>query len=400
MNLSKTPKQLKNKLLAEITLLLEISGIRYWLESGTLLGIVRENDHLDTHQNIDIGIPASSMKSFRVLLQRLRPKYRVRPLVNKSGRDWVEGEFTRFRILRAWEQMRNARVKIIIKVKYKKEKVYHWIDHRSCKSVPADYYDKLDTLHFNNRDYPIPSNVKQYLVDCYGDWQIPNKYFQNRIEDHTIASEDTIKNIPYLVKPQVIRKGKPKKIRLEGRYLGRMKTMLFDTIDLFERHGIKYWLDDGTLLGIIRDGGLIPWDNDVDLGIAGDSVQRLSGLKFHLLPKYLLRKKTIGNLWIPGGTWAFKVKTVLEKIRHINFHIDLFAKYKVEDRYQWIDCGALKQIEPKYYDSLDHVTWEGRKISIPSHVEDYLAIRYGDWRTPTQDYNPSREDGAIAEKGF
>ena len=176
--------------------------------------------------------------------------------------------------------------------------------------------------------------------------------------------------------------------------------MLFDTIDLFEKYDIRYWLDDGTLLGIIRDGGFIPWDHDVDLGIDGDSVPRLLELKYRFLPKYLLRKRTMDNLWIPGGIIAFKVKTIWEKVLHVNFHIDLFAKYKVNSQYQWIDCGALKQIEPKYYDHLDGVEWEGRTLPIPSHVEDYLAIRYGDWRTPTQDYNPAREDGAIAEKGF
>jgi len=42
--------------------------------------------------------------------------------------------------------------------------------------------------------------------------------------------------------------------------------LLKQVIEVFENHKITYWLDGGTLLGAVRDGKFIDWDNDIDLG--------------------------------------------------------------------------------------------------------------------------------------
>lgn len=44
---------------------------------------------------------------------------------------------------------------------------------------------------------------------------------------------------------------------------------------LVEKHGIKYTAVGGTLLGLVRHGGIIPWDVDLDLGLISSEWEKL-----------------------------------------------------------------------------------------------------------------------------
>ena len=53
---------------------------------------------------------------------------------------------------------------------------------------------------------------------------------------------------------------------------------LRELVRVFEQHNISYWLDSGTLLGVIREGRMLPSDHDIDISIWQQSSVNLKTL--------------------------------------------------------------------------------------------------------------------------
>ena len=392
--------QLNTALFLKVNQLLIKHNIPFWLDTKSLLALVldRMDIKIVADKNLRIGIPGEYYEKLLSLEQEISFGYRFQFKPDRSGRKWIDKEYCRIGVLSRWQHKQKA-FKIFITPKYLKNNKYQWVDKRSCKQIDRIYYDKIDYINVDNKQIPIPNNSEKYLKIRFGpDWKNNLQTWISSIDDSTIISKSELEKIGY--KP-IINRSPLDKIQLQhGNYHQRMKGMLLKTIDVLNENKFKYWLEAGTLLGIIRDGDLIPWDYDADIGIPAESADNIMKLRFKFLPKYMIKRRHIRSSWIPGDMRVIKVKTSWEKLKQINFHVDLFCVYSVKDKYRWIDTAALKHVDKKYYDKLDIIEWEGRKIYIPNHVEEYLSLRYGNWEVPARNYNAGLHDGAIAEKGF
>lgn len=63
-----------------------------------------------------------------------------------------------------------------------------------------------------------------------------------------------------------------------------MLGILVEIDKICRAHNIPYWLDSGTLIGAVRHGGFIPWDDDVDICVLRKDYARLRQLLITELP--------------------------------------------------------------------------------------------------------------------
>lgn len=71
--------------------------------------------------------------------------------------------------------------------------------------------------------------------------------------------------------------------------LRRLQVMLLQILnvvdDICRRHGLKYYLYGGTLLGAVRNQNIIPWDDDMDIVMMRDDYEKFAEICKTELPK-------------------------------------------------------------------------------------------------------------------
>lgn len=68
--------------------------------------------------------------------------------------------------------------------------------------------------------------------------------------------------------------------------LRKIQLHLLDSLDaICKKHNLIYWLDFGTLLGAVRNGKFIPWDDDIDVSMSTDSYKKFLEIAQSELPE-------------------------------------------------------------------------------------------------------------------
>ena len=141
--------------------------------------------------------------------------------------------------------------------------------------------------------------------------------------------------------------------------------------DIFTANNITYWLSEGTALGVTRERRILPWDDDVDVGIWDSERARMEKLLpvlgkhgFHLSDeqgsyfwKFLYKEDTIIDLDMTGpGHYCHAASSPCEDIL-------------------------------KLVDNRTDIALFERQLSVPT--EEYLVRLYtSDWHIPKNHYKP------------
>ena len=64
-------------------------------------------------------------------------------------------------------------------------------------------------------------------------------------------------------------------------------SILEETDRICRKYDIPYWLDGGSLLGAVRHGGFIPWDDDIDIAMRLEDLSRFVQVASSELPDNL-----------------------------------------------------------------------------------------------------------------
>lgn len=98
-----------------------------------------------------------------------------------------------------------------------------------------------------------------------------------------------------------------------------------------DKHNIDYFLDSGTLLGAVRHGGFIPWDDDMDIGMTRENYNRfLEVAETELGENYFLQTwETDANYPMPFAKIRLNgtkyIENVFEKAQmHQGIYVDIF----------------------------------------------------------------------------
>src|SRR5690625_4960248 len=195
---------------------------------------------------------------------------------------------------------------------------------------------------------------------------------------------------------------------------------LWEIVGFLQERQIDFWIDQGTLLGIVRDDALLPWDKDIDISVWEEEFSKVVELRPELeemgyyfeLHEYkdclfLSREDgyfiEIGRYHIEGEQAVRKnngprinpserfVKRILNLLPHrLNCRLrDLGRRWHPVDT-------VIFRTPLHYFSEFRSISFRGLRFDVPAKTEEYLAFKYGpDWRTPIREWDFSKQDGSV-----
>ena len=105
----------------------------------------------------------------------------------------------------------------------------------------------------------------------------------------------------------------------------KMLEVLLEFDRVCKKCGLTYWIDFGTLLGAVRHGGFIPWDDDIDLSMPPEDYRRFKEVAGQELGERFVLQTEVTEPASQQGDGMFKVR--MKDTLYLMPHDDLAQPY-------------------------------------------------------------------------
>jgi phosphorylcholine metabolism protein LicD len=193
-------------------------------------------------------------------------------------------------------------------------------------------------------------------------------------------------------------------VKLTGKIVPIAEEALRFTAEVLENAKIPYVLEAGTLLGVVREDRLLPWDTDMDITISSRYTNQILSLRRKFwLKGYRTRIRYFERDMGPfkkGTPRILRIQTrkfLFLKGVHL---IDIFLKELIDERYYWtvgVREPVLKSTPRAFYEQFTTYPFRGKQYSVPQDYIGYLEYHYGDWKTPKKDWDYRLDDKCSRE---
>jgi len=432
------------ELFADAQIAFDTHKIPLWLEHGTLLGMIREGKIIDGDDDIDLAsLYHETVKYIDDISTTLYNKgydvfiTDVKISIKKGDKslsiflykaDVIEDHLMRYRISKKnylahillygfLEGLRtphkdllhrpsikhfliNMSKRLMSKLPYKESlhKFILWIGKKTnCLFIfdiafPISYIKTFKTINFYYYQASVPVESEKYLEWMYGkDWRTPNKNYEKQWDFyHDMQRYNTKRELSYNLK--------------------KITSILKD-------NNIHFWMYGGALLGYVRTGDLISWDNDIDLFVWKSDYHKILQLKHKftesgykcsvrdgcIMLKWKDYNVTIVHYTLDNDIAYLEKLCTRNKLGNIIYYgllcktlyhnmtrTSTFLKWlllKINSAYK-----VRQQVPSHFYQNLKTINLCNVNLKVPAETEAYLEYTFGaDWRTPIKNFKYTKQ---------
>lgn len=164
------------------------------------------------------------------------------------------------------------------------------------------------------------------------------------------------------------------------------RSVLLYITDILEDNNITYFIDHGTLLGMVRDGDIIPWDDDIDISIQeGDIDKTILCMKESMLKMPMNEElEWTASIYYQDDNIPNSIEIAFDSDNKMGM-----KRFPISIKSISFQEGlAIQRVTyaPEYhFKTQQYISYGDKKLAVPYDYEEYLKFHYGEWRRPKKD---------------